>query len=440
VVRISQWRQLIACNAKRETRKADTRHLTPETKNLKKVLNMQNRKYKLSRRTFLKTAGLAGAGTIASNLMHSSQASEEARSVPTRPFGQSGIHVPILSFGGSLNTSMSPLLLRQAVKWGVTYWDTAHSYMGGNSEKAFGKYLGKFPEDRKKIFLVTKSWAWTLEEMTHQLNESLERMQTDYIDLFFVHGISDISEIDDDTRAWAEKAKSKGRIRLFGFSTHSNMENCLLGASKLGWVDGIMMAYNYRLMHSDQMKRAVDACVKAGIGLTAMKTLGGGQVTTESERELQLAGRFLEKGFSDAQAKLKAVWENPQIASICSEMPNMTILMSNVAAAVNRTELSSREKDLMSQYAQETRSAYCAGCTAICESAVDSQVPIGDVMRCLMYCRSYGNRDRAKARFNEIPKKVRARMAITDYTKAEQQCPQNMAIGKLMKAAISELS
>jgi hypothetical protein len=51
----------------------------------------------------------------------------------------------------------------------------------------------------------------------------------------------------------------------------------------------------------------------------------------------------LKKGFTDAQAKLKAVWENPNIATICSEMPNMTILMSNVAAAYNRTKLSTRK-------------------------------------------------------------------------------------------------
>ncbi len=401
---------------------------------------MRHNKRDLSRRDFLKTAGLAGVGTMIAPFKHSSQASEEAWTMPTRPFGNSGIHVPILSFGGSLNTSMSPLLLSQAVKWGVTYWDTAHSYMGGNSEKAIGKYLGKFPANRKKIFLVTKSWAWTLEEMTHELNESLERMRTDYIDLFFVHGISDISDIDDDTRMWAEKAKSEGKIRLFGFSTHSNMENCLLGAAKLGWVDGIMMTYNFRLMHTDHMRRAVDACAKAGIGLTAMKTQGDGQLTTNSEGELELAGRFLKKGFTDAQAKLKAVWENQQIASICSEMPNMTILMSNVAAAMNKTELSSTDKNLMFQYARETRSDYCAGCTAICESALHDRVPIGDVMRYLMYCRSYGDRDRAKTLFNRIPKKIRAQMATIDYTMAEQRCPRNMTIGKLMRDALENLS
>ncbi|NIO07641.1 MAG: aldo/keto reductase, partial [Deltaproteobacteria bacterium] len=46
----------------------------------------------------------------------------------------------------------------------------------------------------------------------------------------------------------------------------SNMEECLLRAAKLNWIDGIMMSYNYRLMHTDRMRAAVDACAKAGIG------------------------------------------------------------------------------------------------------------------------------------------------------------------------------
>jgi predicted aldo/keto reductase-like oxidoreductase len=171
------------------------------------------------------------------------------------------------------------------------------------------------------VFLVTKSHAWTADNRTRDLNLSLERMQTDYIDLYFAHGVRDIDELDKETKSWAQKAKAEGRIRFFGFSTHRNMEECLLGAAGLGWIEGIMMRYNFRLMHTDRMKKAVNACAKAGIGLIAMKTQGGGQVKTNTVTELELAGRFLQKGFTDAQAKLKAVWQNPQVASICSEMP-----------------------------------------------------------------------------------------------------------------------
>jgi predicted aldo/keto reductase-like oxidoreductase len=367
-------------------------------------------------------------------------AADEILQVPERPFGKTGVSVPILSLGSTVDITSNQLMLRQAVQWGVTYWDTAPSYQGGKSEKGFGKYFGKYPQNRQKIFLVTKSDAWTTNGMTKELTASLERMKTDYIDLFLVHGISDISEMNKKTKAWAEKKKSQGKIRFFGFSTHSNMEECLLGAAGLGWIDGIMMTYNYRLMHRDPMKRAVDACVNAGIGLTAMKTQGGGQVNTSTETELKLAGRFMQQGFTDAQAKLKSVWENPQIACICSRMPNMSILMSNTAAALDKTKLSSTDRKLLQQYARETHSDYCTGCTGICESATGKKVPIGVVMRCLMYGRSYGDRDYAVTEFKNISENSRGQLTELDYSLAEQRCPQKIPIGKLIKEAIEELS
>ena len=389
-----------------------------------------------SRRKFLKAAGVAGVSSVIAPMSGLVKAAEKRATVPTRPFGKSGAQVSILSVGGTVDTAANQLMLRQAVKWGATYWDTAPSYRWGRSEAGFGKYLGKYSEDRKKIFLVTKSSAWTTKGMTRDLNSSLNKMKTDYIDLYFVHGISNISKMDDDTKAWAEKAKREGKIRLFGFSTHSNMEECLLESAKLGWIDGIMMTYNYRLMHSDDMRRAVDACVKAGIGLTAMKTQGGGQVRSDSETELDLAGRFLQKGFTDAQAKLKSVWENAQISSICSRMKNMTILMSNVAAALDKTQLSTRDTELLQRYAQETRSGYCAGCTAICESHVKGKAPIGDVMRYLMYCNSYDDYEYAAAGFKRIPGKIRRRLTHLDYALAERKCPQGLPIARLMQEAI----
>ena len=393
-----------------------------------------------SRRDFLKTVGITGASSLLVPAVQLAEAADPSLQVPQRPFGKTGVKVPILSLGSTANIGSNQLMLRQAVKWGVTYWDTAPSYQGGKSEKGFGKYFGKYPQDRQRIFLVTKSGAWTINGMTEELNTSLERMKTDYIDLFFVHGISDISEMNQKTKAWAEEKKSQGKIRFFGFSTHSNMEECLLEAAKLGWIDGIMMTYNYRLMREDRMKRAVDACVKAGIGLTAMKTQGGGQVKTNTETELKFAGRFMQKGFTDAQAKLMAVWENPQIACICSRMPNMAILMSNTAASMGKMKLSFNDRKLLQRYAQETHSDYCTGCTTICESAITGNVPVGKIMRYLMYSRQYGEHDHACERFKNIAPGIRQKMNDLDYSLAEQRCPQKMQIGRLMREANAELS
>jgi hypothetical protein len=394
---------------------------------------------RISRRNFLKATGTAGLATIITPVKQFAVASEAQKSVPTRPFGKTGANVSILSLGGMFNIASNHMLMKQAMNWGVTYWDTADCYQRG-SENGIGKYFKKYPEDRNRVFLVTKSDDRSPKGMTKLLDRSLEKMKTNYIDLYFVHGIYRIDELDESTKTWAEKAKAAGKIRFFGFSTHSNMEECMLEAARLGWIDGIMMTYNYRLMHTDRMKRAVDACVKAGIGMTAMKTQGGGSVKTDTDTELKMAGQFLQKGFTDAQAKLKAVWQNPNIASICSQMPNMTILMSNVAAAIGRTQLSSNDRKLLQQYAQDTHSDYCAGCAAICESAMTGDGPIGKVMRYLMYSRSYGEHDHACRRFRNIAPSIRRQMADLDYSLAEQRCPQKMPIGRLMREAVEELS
>ena len=391
----------------------------------------------VNRRDFLKLAGAATVGSIIDPFGRTT-AADQPTPVPTRPFGNTGINVPVLSFGGSLY--LPQLMLRQAVRWGVTYWDTANSYMGGNSEKRIGKYFTSVPQDRKKIFLVTKSHAWTTEEMSADLDESLRRMNTGYVDLFFVHGISSIDEMDDDQRRWGEKKKAEGKIRLFGFSTHYNMEQCLLDASHLGWIDAIMMTYNYRLMHTDDMRRAVDACADAGIGLTAMKTQGGRSYYSSEDATQEMSNRFAAKGFTTGQAKLKAVWENRQIASICSEMPNMKLLLENVAAALNRTRLSSDDQQHLQRYAQLTRSGYCAGCGQICEKAIDSGVPISDAMRFMMYGRSYGDWHRAAHHFHLIPEKTRRIMADLNYSHAEQACPQQMAIGRLIREGLNEFT
>jgi len=400
---------------------------------------MTGEKNQWSRRRFLKATGTAGLGALMAPVNRLATAAETPTRVPTRPFGKTGVDVPILSLGGMFNIASNQLMMRQAMRWGVTYWDTADCYQRG-SEKGIGKFFDKYPQDRQKVFLVSKSDARDPDGMIKLLNRSLKRMNTNYIDLYFLHSVKRIGELDDEIKSWADKQKAAGKIRFFGFSTHRNMEECLLAGAKLDWIDGIMMTYNYRLMHTKGMKRAVDACVKAGIGLTAMKTQGGGSVRTDTDTEIEMAGRFLEKGFTDAQAKLRAVWQNPNIASICSQMPNMSILMSNIAAAVDKTELSVRDTQLLKRYAQETQSDYCTGCTNICQSAIKENIPIGDVMRYLMYCRSYGDRHYAMSEFNKIPEKIRIRLAKTDYSNAEQRCPQKMAIGRLMKEAIQELS
>jgi len=396
---------------------------------------------KLNRRDFFKQAAAMGLGATVggSSFWRPREASAQItipkEPMPRRPFGRSGIMVSTLALGGMFDILNNQLMLAKALDWGINYWDTAEGYGQGRSEDGIGRWFSRNPHTRKQVFLVTKLSTRRGGDFTGRLEESLKRLHTDYVDLFFVHGIRDISEMESSLKSWAETMKKAGKIKLFGFSTHANMEECLEGAAKLPWIDGIMFTYNYRLMHEPRMKAAVEACYRAGIGLTAMKTQGGGPVKGDSESEIAMAGRFMQKGYSDNQAKLMAVWQDKRIACICSQMPNLTILATNAAAAVEQTRLSKSDRALLAQYAKETSGDYCAGCERLCSEVLVNRLEISDVMRCLMYFHSYQDLGLARSTFHALPVQTRELLTQVDFSEAERSCPRNLQIGRLMREA-----
>jgi predicted aldo/keto reductase-like oxidoreductase len=398
-----------------------------------------------NRRDFFKQAAVIGLGATlgGSSLWRPLQAAAQLtipkEPMPRRVFGRSSIMVSTLALGGMFDILNNRLMLAQALDWGINYWDTAEGYGGGRSEEGIGRWFARNPQTREQVFLVTKLSARRGGEFTPRLEESLKRLHTDYVDLFFVHGIGDISQMEVSLESWSQEMKKAGKIRFFGFSTHSNMEECLEGAAKLPWIDGIMFSYNYRLMHEPRMRGAVEACYRAGIGLTAMKTQGGGPVKSDSESEIKMAGRFMQKGFSDSQARLMAVWQDKRIASICSQMPNLTIMATNAAAAVEQTRLSKSDRALLAQYAEETSGDYCAGCERLCSEVFAERVPISDVMRCLMYFHSYQDFGLARSTFETLPTQTKELLTQLDFSAAEHSCPRNLPIGKLMREAATLL-
>ena len=156
---------------------------------------MANKKQGLSRRQFMKTGAAAGAGALlagASGQAQTARAAVSASDMPLRPFGKTGRDVSILSMGGMFDIVNNQMQLRQALRLGVTYWDTAHSYGYGRSEAGMGKYLAAHPDLRPQLFLVTKSTERGPDGWDRELAESLQKLETSYVDLFFVHGINDI--------------------------------------------------------------------------------------------------------------------------------------------------------------------------------------------------------------------------------------------------------
>jgi len=159
----------------------------------------------------------------------------------------------------------------------------------------------------------------------------------------------------------------------------------------------------------------------------------------EAEADKKMLAHFLDKGFTEGQAKIKAVLDDNRISTVCSAMNSTTMLMTNIAVALDKTKLAAEDVDVLKRYAQETCGGYCAGCAHICER-VASGVPVGDIMRALMYHNSYGDKAQAKQVFAEIPVETRQRLLNVDYSAAESRCPNRMPIGKLIADAVTNLA
>jgi len=160
----------------------------------------------------------------------------------------------------------------------------------------------------------------------------------------------------------------------------------------------------------------------------------------ETEEDKKLVRHFLQRGFTEGQAKIKVVLQDRRFSCACVSMEDTALLTSNAAAVLDRTELSQADVEVFKGYAAASCSGYCAGCAHICDSALPSAPYVSDIMRYLMYYNSYDERDKARELFARIPGDVRCKLLSIDYSTAEARCPQHLPIGKLVAEAVSKLA
>ena len=382
----------------------------------------------LTRRDFFAHSAAIGAGALLT--IGAPGFAQAERTLPKVKFGKTGLDVTTLGFGSAFN--ITPPLLNAALVEGINFIDTAQSYNRGNSEINIGSIL-QTGNKRKDCIIVTKCGSTDTSELVSKLPGSLERLQTDYVDIYYIHNLGNPGRLDDELKATAEKLKKEKKIRFFGFSSHHrNMVETMEKAAEVGFVDAIMFKYNFRDYDNDALNRAIDKCAKANIGLVAMKTQGGAESFGER------VDAFSEKGFNKYQAVLKAVWADDRIHCAVSAMQNIQQVRDNTTAA-RESKLGVIERELLEQYAQQTRHLNCRGCGNICESCTGSPVNIADTLRYRMYYENYGEREKARQMFAELPAAAR-NLAGVDFSAAEKACPYHLPIGKLMTEAMHMLS
>jgi predicted aldo/keto reductase-like oxidoreductase len=335
-----------------------------------------------------------------------------------------------------METDSRPLL-DEALRHGIDNWE--FSIFTG---RAFGDYFKTHPGTRDRVFLSAKARSSNVAIMQEDLDKALAANQTSFINFFAIHGVDDIGVLTDDVRRWAEKTKQEGKIHFFGFCTHKRVDTCLDRAADLGWIDGIQVFYNYRMCALCGTEAALRKCHASGIGILTVKSMG---LCVKREAELQglaedrLQPMLAGHGLSFAQAKLKCIWQNPHVTSVCSLMPTIEIMRANAKAAMDEHPLPSDVMQGLATYANASGRYFCRRC-GNCDTATPDRIPIFNVMESLMYARGYGAMDLAKKIFTQIPAELRAKLTSADFSEAERRCPQRMLISQLMKEAHQELN
>jgi predicted aldo/keto reductase-like oxidoreductase len=335
---------------------------------------------------------------------------------------------------------LSPSFVQAAIHAGVRYIDTSETYEGGNCEATLGEVLER-TKMRKDVYLVTKNsrgkvgGSRAFPTFEKRLEESLGRLRTDYIDCYYLHGVSgrEISLLKDpDVKAAFEKLKKSGKIKFCGLSCHdARLPEIVTAAAESGWIDQIMIQYNYRTMGTDAVKLALDAASKANLAIVAMKTQGGAGGFREANATPKFK-EFIEKGLKNQAAAIKTVFADHRVHAVVSEMTNRDQLRENIEAS-REPALTLREQKQLEQHREATAHLYCHGCGQHCESAADG-VAVSDILRYLRYHEVYGKRQRATELYQALPPEAR-KIAGTDLTAAQAACPHGLPIVELLHRA-----
>jgi aryl-alcohol dehydrogenase-like predicted oxidoreductase len=268
---------------------------------------MRKNENKMTRKEFLKTSSVAllGIGVLGVGCKNKSEENESG----LVKLGRIGIKVSPVGFGAS--RTMEPSLVHAAIDAGFNFLDTGRSYSRGQNEIMVGEVVAP---RRKDVVIQSKlrvrlqsledgSFAdedvhKALDSMTASMEASLKALRTDYIDIMLIHGASDPDIIyHEAVMGFFETAKKEGKIRAYGFSSHSNQVELLRAANKKKFYEVIMVPYNHKgsYIHMNSgsysewdqpaLEVEMDIAKKRGVGMIGIKTCSGGPYAPDEKTE-----------------------------------------------------------------------------------------------------------------------------------------------------------
>jgi Predicted oxidoreductases of the aldo/keto reductase family len=349
--------------------------------------------------------------------------------------------------GNSIDIDKAEKEVMEAINSGVNYFDTAYVYPG--SEAAFGEIL-KRNNCREKIYIATKLPHYMVKskkDLEKYFNEQLRRLNTDYIDYYLMHMLTDVKTWERlkalGAEEWLKEKVEKGQIRNVGFSYHGNTETFIKLLEAHDW-DFCQIQYNYIDEHSQAGKKGLEAANKKGLPVIIMEPLRGGRLVNLLPEKAKEIIKGNSRKYTPAEWAFRWLWNQPEVTCILSGMNSMDMVKENIKIASNVTvgEFTEEDFELIEQVKNEINRNIKVGCTGCgycipCPKGVD--IPGTFHAYNMMYAEDKKNGRREYLMGTALRKNPTSASLCVECGKCEQHCPQHIEIRKELKNAKREL-
>jgi len=331
-------------------------------------------------------------------------------------------------------------MLHYAIDHGVNYLDTAYSYHGGNSERFLGKGLAGGYRD--KIKLATKMPCWLIEspdDFDKYLNEQLERLQTDHIDFYLLHGLREsrwAKMRDLGVREWSQKPLADGRIGHLGFSFHDTYEVFKAIVDAYDWTF-CQIQYNYVDIEYQAGTKGLQYAASKGLAVVIMEPILGGQLVNPPQQIQDLWNAAAQKR-TPADWALQWVWNQPEVSVVLSGMSTMLHVKENLASgdASGANTLTQKELMLIDQVREMYQTLRPIPCTQ-CEYCMPCPNGVNIPRNFRLYNDGviYDNPERSRQIYAWLSGEQGAGAdQCLGCRECEEECPQSISISEWMPA------